>query len=250
MEKKYNTGFVLSGGGARGFAHLGVAKALYERGIMPDIISGVSAGSIAGIFLADGWSPEDIFRYFKDTSIFKISHIGLPHDGLLSLDKMKRELDKTLKSKDISELKIPFIVTVSNLNSGRVEYFSKGPASDIVMASSAIPVLFSPVKINNNLYADGGLFDNLPVKPLSGKCKKIIGVNVNPIHPKSELKGLVQVASRAFNLGVENTIRNSRRKCNIFIEPSDLDRYDVLDFKSADEMYQIGYEYTMELALS
>ena len=98
MEKKYKIGFVLSGGGARGFAHLGVAKALYEKGIYPDIISGVSSGSIAGVFLADGWDPDDIFDFFKDTRIFKISKLGIPQDGLLSLDKMKKELDNTLKS--------------------------------------------------------------------------------------------------------------------------------------------------------
>jgi NTE family protein len=247
VEKKYKTGFVLSGGGARGFAHLGVARALYEHGIYPDIISGVSSGSIAGVFLADGWSPEDIFRYFKDTRIFKISRLGLPQDGLLSLDKMKNELDNVLKSKDISELKKPFIVAASNLNTGRIEYFSEGPASELVMASSAIPVLFSPVKIGNDLYVDGGLFDNLPVSPLKGKCSRIIGVNVNPIHPRAELKGLIQVASRAFHLGVDNTIRDSRHDCDIFIEPAKLDRFDILDFKSADEMYEIGYEYAMEM---
>ncbi len=247
MEPEFNTGFVLSGGGARGFAHLGVAKALYEKGIYPDIISGVSSGAIAGIFLADGWDPDDIFNYFKDTRIFKISRLGISQDGLLSLDKMRRELDNALKSKDISALKKPFVVAVSNLNTGKVEYFTKGNSSELVMASAAIPVLFSPVRIGDSLYVDGGLFDNLPVQPLLQKCKKIIGVNVNPIHFKSKINGLVQVASRAFHLGVDNTTRKSRHQCNIFIEPDKLDQYDILDFREADDMFRIGYEYVSAL---
>ncbi len=249
MQKKYKIGLVLSGGGARGFAHLGVARALYEKGIYPDIISGVSSGSIAGVFLADGWDPQDIFNYFKNTRIFKFSRLGLPQDGLLSLDKMKKELDNALKSRDITELKKPFIVAVSNLNSGKIEYFSEGPASTLVMASSAIPVLFSPIRIGSDLYVDGGLFDNLPVYPLLGKCHKIIGVNVNPIHRKSDISGLIQVASRAFHLGVDNTIRESREHCDVIIEPGKLDEYDLLDFRDADKLFQIGYEYTRDLKI-
>ena len=249
MEKKYKTGFVLSGGGARGFAHLGVAKALYEKGIYPDIISGVSSGSIAGVFLADGWAPDDIFNFFKDTRIFKISRLGIPQDGLLSLDKMKKELDNALKSRDIRDLKKPFIVAAANLNTGKIEYFDEGPASNLIMASSAIPVLFSPIHIGDHLYVDGGLFDNLPVQPLLGKCEKIIGVNVNPIHYKKQLNGLIQVASRAFHLGVDNTTRESRGKCDIFIEPYKLDQYDILDFKAADQLFRIGYEYVRDIEI-
>ena len=118
------------------------------------------------------------------------------------------------------------------------------------MASSAIPVLFSPIRIGDYMYVDGGLFDNLPVQPLLGKCKKIIGVNVNPIHPRKEFKGLIQVASRAFHLGVDNTTLGSRGKCDVFIEPGKLDQYDILDFKEADELFRIGYEYTRDMEIS
>ena len=82
MSKKYNTGLVLSGGGTRGFAHLGMIAALYEKGIKPDVISGVSAGAIVGAFIAAGKSPEDVLDIFTKGWFFQYTKVHFPVDGL------------------------------------------------------------------------------------------------------------------------------------------------------------------------
>jgi NTE family protein len=142
MAKKYKIGLVLSGGGARGFAHLGVVKALNEKSIYPDIISGVSAGSIAGIFLADGQNPDDIFKLLKKKRIFDFSSIRLPKTGLLSLEGLTTELETKISVKDLKDLKIPMIVAVSNITEAKIEYMDHGKISQIITASSSIPVVF------------------------------------------------------------------------------------------------------------
>jgi NTE family protein len=243
MEKKYKIGLVLSGGGARGFAHLGIVKALNEKGIYPDIISGVSAGAIAGVFLADGQEPEAIFKFLKKKRIFDFSSIQLPKTGLLSLEGLAEELESKISVKDLKDLKIPLIVTASNITEGKVEYFTEGEISKIVIASSSIPVVFAPVKMGNSVYVDGGLFDNLPVKPLLGKCEKIIAVHINPIHSESNFNNLFKIATRTFHLSVHSTIKNSIEKCDLFIEPDRLYEYEMFEAKKADELYKVGYDY-------
>ena len=156
MTKKYKTGLVLSGGGTRGFAHLGLIAALYKIGIQPDVISGASAGAIVGAFIAAGKKPEDILEIFKKGWFFQYTHIQLPVDGLLKLDGLKEIIEKEIEVKNIEDLKLPLHICVSNLNEGRAEYKNKGPLGTTVLASSSIPVLFSPVKLGAFQYVDGG----------------------------------------------------------------------------------------------
>ena len=247
MAKKYKIGLVLSGGGARGFAHLGVVKALNERGIYPDIISGVSAGAIAGVFLADGQDPENILGQLTEKGILDYSSIRLPKTGLLSLEGLKKELETKISVKNLKDLKTPLIVTASNISEAKVEYFDKGPINKLVIASSSIPVIFSPVTIGKSVYVDGGLYDNLPVKPLLGKCKKIIGVHINPIHPESNFTNLFKIASRAFHLSVHATLKESIKNCDLFIEPDKLYEYEMFEAKKAEELFKVGYEYVSSM---
>ena len=88
----YAVGLVLGGGGARGFAHLGVAKALHEKGIKPDIISGVSAGAIAGVFLASGMNPDEIFQIMKEQDFMKISQFKMSKKGFIRLEGLKQHI--------------------------------------------------------------------------------------------------------------------------------------------------------------
>ena len=192
----YSLGLVLSGGGARGFAHLGVAKAMYEKGIKPDIISGVSAGSIAGAFLASGMDPDDIFELLKEQDFMKISHFKMSKQGFIRLDGLKQQIKLHIPFKNLEDLPTPLIVAVCNLNKARIEYISRGPLADIVEASSSIPVLFSPVKMGTDLYVDGGVLDNLPIKPVRKICDKIIAVNISPIHDTEKLENMLQIAAR------------------------------------------------------
>ena len=186
--KKYKTGLVLSGGGTRGFAHLGVIAALLEKGIKPDVISGTSAGAIAGAFIASGKTPKEIRDLLKKGSFFKYTKLQIPKDGLMKLDGLKELFQKEIKAKKLEDLDIPLYVTVSNLNTGDVEYHNTGTLDEMVLASASIPILFSPVNIDGNRYVDGGLLDNIPIEPIKSDCEQIIVSNISPIKPKQNLK--------------------------------------------------------------
>ena len=119
--ENYSIGLVLGGGGARGFAHLGVAKALKEKNITPDIISGVSAGAIAGVFLAAGMDPDDIFNIMKEQDFMKISKFKVTKKGFIRLEGLKEQIKLHVPYKNLEDLPTPLIVAVCNLNKGRVE---------------------------------------------------------------------------------------------------------------------------------
>ncbi|MEM7297069.1 MAG: patatin-like phospholipase family protein, partial [Bacteroidota bacterium] len=106
-KKKHKVGIALGGGGARGFAHLGVIKALNEKGIYPEIISGVSAGSIAGAFIASGRSPDEAFEIIKEYNFTGLSELKIPKTGFLSLDKLTSLLKKHIEIDQIENLPTP-----------------------------------------------------------------------------------------------------------------------------------------------
>ena len=244
---RYNLGLVLGGGGARGFAHMGVAKALYEKGIRPDIISGVSAGAIAGAFLASGLDPEEVMKLLKDQDIMKISRIHLPKDGLLKLDGLKKHLEEHIPYKRLEDLPTPLVIAVCNLNTARVEYLNKGDLSDVILASSSIPILFSPVRMNGSVYVDGGMLDNLPVKPIRKLCSKVYAVNITPIHETDKLDNLIHIAVRSFHMSVDKWTQHWGKKADLLIEPPGVDQYDILRSRHAEELFEIAYNYTKNL---
>lgn len=243
----YSLGLVLGGGGARGFAHLGVAKALFEKGIKPDIISGVSAGAIAGVFLASGMDPDDIFNLLREQDFMKITTFKLSKQGFIRLDGLKNQIRIHIPFKNLEDLPIPLFVAVCNLNKARTEYIRKGPLAETILASSSIPILFSPVKMGDQTYVDGGVLDNLPIKPVRNICKKIIAVNISPIHDTDKLDNLFQIATRVFHVSVDKSTIKSGKLADLCIEPPGVDHYDILRLKYAEELFHIAYEHTKGL---
>lgn len=246
-KKKYKVGIALGGGGARGFAHLGVIKALKEKGIAPDIISGVSAGAIAGAFISSGHSPDEAFEVLKKFNFTGISEFKLPKTGFLSLNKLTSLLKQHITTTNIESLQTPFIIGVTNMLDGKPEYIKVGPLHDFVQASASIPVLYSPVRIQNKLYADGGICDNVPITPLKDTCRKVIGVSISPIHQMNELSNLIHVTTRMFQLAVNRSSEELSKSCDLLIELHELRKYDLMDTKHAKEIFDIGYEYTRSL---
>ncbi|MDX5320189.1 MAG: patatin-like phospholipase family protein, partial [Bacteroidota bacterium] len=177
------TGIALGGGGARGFAHLGVLQALKEKGIQGDMFCGTSAGSVVGAFMAAGEEPLKVFDIMKKHSFFDFAKMTLPSMGLFNLDNLAAHLEKHLRFKKIEELPKPLIVTVADMCAGKVKYLETGPLAKAVQASSSIPVLFSPVAMDGTLYSDGGVFDNLPYRPLEASCDFIYAIHISPIRP-------------------------------------------------------------------
>lgn len=239
--KKYKIGLVLSGGGTRGFAHLGVITALFEKGIKPDVISGTSVGAIVGAFIAGGILPEDILKIFNKGRFFKYTNLQFPDDGLLKLNGLKEVIQKSIPYNTLEELPLPFYVSVANLNTGKAEYLNHGPLGVTLLASSSIPVLFSPVRLNGNLYVDGGLMDNIPVEPIKNDCEHIISVNITPLNPRKEIKNLIQIASRTFYMGVNANMTEVHKYSSLYVEPEGIDKFDILSLSHADEMFQLGY---------
>ncbi len=245
-EKLYKTGLVLSGGGARGFAHLGVIQALNEAGIFPDIISGTSAGALAGVLYADGYSPKEILKLFNTGSRLDFMRPALPREGLLQISGVTKVLKANLRASTFEELKTPLVVAATDLHNGKAVYFSKGNLLDPVIASASIPVLFQPVIINGISYVDGGVLDNLPVRPIENKCRLIIGSFVNPVGYMEKVSGLISIAERAFMLSMSKEIFEKAKKFDLFIAPPELRNYGILDPEKAIELFSLGYNATIE----
>lgn len=247
MSEKYNTGLVLSGGGTRGFAHLGVIAALLENEIKPDVISGVSAGAIVGAFIAAGKSPEEVRDIFKRGWFFQYTKVHLPVDGLLKLAGVKEIISKEIGVEQIEDLPIPFYICISNLNKGTVEYRNSGPLAETVLASASVPVLFAPVKLKRDVYVDGGLMDNIPVEPIKDNCERIIVSNISPINPTAKMKNLIQIAMRTVYMSVNQNLEEIKKQVDCYIEPRGIDKYDMFLRKHADELFDIGYNTTKDI---
>ncbi|MGF1586835.1 MAG: patatin-like phospholipase family protein [Bacteroidales bacterium] len=247
MKNSTRIGLTLSGGAARGLAHLGVAKALFENGIHPDIISGTSSGAIVGAFLADGHDPEELRDIFIEKRIFEFVNLAMRKQGLMKAAGLRELIENHLKAKTFEQLQVPLFVAATNLNSGLIEYFSQGELMDVIIASSSIPVIFSPVKLNNALYADGGILDNFPIEPIKDKCDKLIGVHVNFAGQVDKIEGMKMITERSFRLTLGRGVSEQGMECDLFIEPKKLADYGLLELKNGEEMFDIGYRTTIKL---
>jgi len=245
-DKKFKTGLVLSGGGARGFAHLGVLQALNEAGIYPDIISGTSAGALAGVLYCDGHSPKKILKIMTRNSKLDYMRPVLPRNGILEISGINKLLEANLNAKKFEDLKMPLIVCATDLNNGRPVYFSKGDLISSVIASSSIPVMFKPVIINKIYYVDGGVLDNLPIKPVENKCHLLIGSFVNPVGYEPTTSGLITIAVRTFMLNQAKEADEKREKFDFLIAPSELTKFGILEVEKADAIFDMGYKKTKE----
>ena len=245
--KKYNTGLVLSGGGARGFAHLGVIQALNEVGIFPDVISGTSAGAIVGSLYADGYKPLEIMKLLSYTKKLDYIWPTVPRDSFLQISGIMKILKNSLHAKTFEELKIPLFAAATDLNNGKAVYFSSGELINPIIASASIPVLFKPVIINKIQFVDGGVLDNLPIRPIDHLCKYYIGSFVNPVGYEKNFSNLLHIAERTFMLNMSKEVTEKSRKFDLFISPSELRNYKILDPEKSEEVFEIGYETTKEI---
>ena len=246
LFKKYKTGIALSGGGARGIAHLGVLKAIKEEGIKPSIIAGTSAGALAGAFFADGFEPEEILEFFNTKKVYHLMRMVFPRTGFLKVHGIYEILNKNLRTKRIEDLPIPLVIAVTNFNTGHIEYLTEGDLIQSLLSSSAIPILFEAQKMNQQYYLDGGIMDNLPIKPIRDKCRKIIAVHVNPISKIDKLSSPIQIGERAFHLAIASNIATIKEKADHFIEPPELSKFGMLDIKKSREIFDTGYRYAKE----
>lgn len=238
MDK--SVGIALSGGGARGIAHIGVLQALEENGVSPDQVSGASAGAIVGALYSTGMAPREILKAFKSTPQYKIFRPTMGK-GLMDLSKLKRALSRQIPIDDFSALRKRLHVAVVNLNTGMCEYIGEGPLLDWVVASASVPIIFKPRKLQGSVYADGGLINNLPIEPLEGECDLLIGVNVTPLRYTARLNGLRPLINRTVDLVMWNGVERRLARCDLEIEP-EAHEFGFFETGKSDQLFEIGYQ--------
>jgi len=237
-------GIVLSGGGARGVAHIGVLKALDEMGVQFSIVSGTSAGSIVGALFSYGYKPEEIFEITQHLSIFKSVSPAWTWAGLLKMDGLENLLRKHIPENNFKALKLPLTVAATEIRKGTISYFTEGQLIPAIVASCSIPAIFNPVNHNGGLYVDGGILDNLPALPIRDKCDFLVGSNCNHIHSEFDPKNMKVMIERSLLMAISANTKASRQLCDVFIEPPHMDRYSSLAVGKAKEIFDYGYEFT------
>lgn len=249
MEYGKKIGISLSGGGARGIAHIGVLKALEEHDIRPEVIVGCSAGSIVGALYANGMNTDDMLEFVKDSNLWKLLSLRLPTGGLSKLDYLKTRLGQCISQDDFSGLQKPLYIAIANLNSGKLEIRNSGNLFSIIEASCSIPLVFEPIEIDGALFVDGGTLCNMPVSPLKKQCDFVIGVNVMPriAVTKTTVSSMRGVAMRCFEMAIWSNTRSEAKKCDLLIEPKLVNKYHIFQFNKYQELYDIGYEAASQL---
>ncbi|WP_369047642.1 patatin-like phospholipase family protein [Tenacibaculum sp. UWU-22] len=243
--KKKKIGLTLSGGGARGFAHVGVLKALEEYNMLPEVISGTSMGAVIGALIAYGYTFSDIEKMALNKTSLKIFNVRGFKLGLSNHNYVRRTLESILPD-TFEKLKLPFYVSATNLTTAKHEVFSSGNLIEAILASVSIPLVFKPVNINGNYYADGGLVKNLPASSIRDKCNFLIGSHVNHIPEDFTLTKTAQLLDRAIRISIYNTVASEITLCDMLIDPVECGSYDVLNFKIFDKIVATGYVATMK----
>ncbi|OPC40386.1 patatin-like phospholipase family protein [Elizabethkingia miricola] len=270
-------GLSLSGGGAKGFAHIGVLKVLDSMGVKVDYIGGTSMGAIIGGLYATGYTGKDIENIILNTDFYNVLSSSSPRQQTSFFSKnvdkyllkipiqkgkivlpssissgqknlaMFKELFQNYSSvQDFSKLPIPFFCIATNIETGGVKQLESGDLSQAIMASSAFPGLLDPVKIGDSLYVDGGITINYPSGPLKKKGMDIvIGVNLDQgFEKRDQLNNIVSILNQIITFGISKETRKQLPYTDINIQPV-LTGVNVTSFEEKDKTIKAGYEETL-----
>ena len=176
-------GLALGGGAARGFAHIGVIKALEAQGIVPDIVVGTSAGAVVGALYSAGLSGFELQKVAMDMDERQIGDWSLPDRGVFKGEALQNFVNRAVANRPLEKLPRSFGVVSTDLKSGELTLFRSGNTGMAVRASSAVPGVFQPVSINGREYVDGGLVSPVPVRAarsLGANFVIAVDISVNP----------------------------------------------------------------------
>jgi NTE family protein len=221
--KQKKLALVLGGGGAKGFAHVGVLEELDLAGIVPDVIIGCSAGAIVGSLYAANPNISEFKELLltgKKSDVISVSTTGWPY-GLFDKSKLEQYLKNNIKTATFSGLKIPFVATATNLQFGTLTGFSEGDLVPTIVASAAYPGAYTPVEINGQYFVDCGVTDPVPVR-LAKQLgfETVIAVNIAEQLPDSAPNHVLGVLKRSMEIAYINQSKYA-------VEGSDV----VIDFK-------------------
>jgi NTE family protein len=268
-------GLVLSGGGAKGFAHIGALKVLEQAGIKIDYIGGTSMGAVVGGLYATGYNAEQIDSIFQKTNFdelindfiprssknfyekrnnemyafvlpFNNFKLGVPEalsKGLYNFNLLSRLTRNVRNIKDFNQLPIPFLCMGTNIETGDEVVLNKGNLAQAMIASSAFPSLFAPVEIDGKLLVDGGVANNYPVDAVRQMgADIIIGVDVQAgLMDRKDLKDATKILVQINNLNTIKKIEQNILKTDIYIKPNIKD-FTIISFEKGKEIIQKGEE--------
>ncbi len=243
-EKPCALGIVLSGGGVRGVAHIGVLRALLKHGVQPDCVAGVSAGAIVGALYAAGNSPAEMLRFFQTVNPLSFANFTFSKPGFMDTNKLIPLLGEFLPKNSFESLPRKLQVVATDVLSGQPVIFDSGELIRPVLASAAVPMVYSPTEINGHWYCDGGVADNFPADLLTDKCARIIGVHVSPLRDVKieDLSNSLSVLERAMDIGMFLQARAKFPLCDLLIQPDGVDGFGMFDKKHVKEVEEVGYQ--------
>ncbi len=242
--KSNKIGLVLSGGGVRGMAHIGVIKAMREFDLEAAVVAGSSVGALVGALYANETPIMDMLRFFKETPLFKYNFLSIGKAGFLDTDRYEDIFKAYFPHNTFEDLKKQLYVVATNLEKGEELFINTGELIKPLLASAALPPVFSPVDYKGSLYADGGIMNNFPLEPIKDKVDYIIGSNVSIVSElnKKNLTNSIQLTGRVTGLMIYAINRDKIKSCDLVIEPKSLEHIGILDRKGIEKAYAIGYE--------
>ncbi|MGJ8591201.1 MAG: patatin-like phospholipase family protein [Aquaticitalea sp.] len=273
QKKEPKVGLVLSGGGAKGFAHIGVLKVLDSLNIKVDYVAGTSMGAIIGSLYASGYTGNQLDSIFKSLNFDDVINDNIPRAAktfyerdnsekygvTLPFEKFKIKLPSALSRgqnvfnllskmmlpvSDITEfdkLEIPFFCMATNVETGESIILDKGNLAQAVAASGALPSLFQPVVIDDNILIDGGVTNNYPIDELRAKgMDVIIGVDVQDgLSDRKELSSAPAILLQINNYRTINDMKLKAQKTDIYLKP-DITNYSVISFSEGENIINAG----------
>jgi NTE family protein len=240
---------VLGGGAARGFAHVGVIRALEQEKIPVDMIVGTSVGSLIGAIYADTRSSFDLeviaFKLEKD-DLFDFS-IFSSTTGPVKGDRLEKFVQTRIRKKNIEELSIPFSAVATNLVTGEMVVLDKGPVGQAVRASSSIPGVFTPVIYQGMTLVDGGVVDNVPVDVARSKGADIvIAVNIGKNVVNKDVSNILDITLQAVNIMSYEISKFKAQGADVLIEP-DVGGVAMMDFTLKEYCIRAGIEAAQKM---
>ncbi|MBR7798906.1 patatin-like phospholipase family protein [Undibacterium sp. FT137W] len=217
-------GLALGGGAARGFAHIGVIKVLEAQGIVPDLVVGTSAGSVVGAMYAAGNSGFVLQKMALDMDEATISDWSLPFfsksSGVLKGEALQNYVNKMVGQTSIEKLKKPFGAVATDLNTGMPVLFQRGNTGLAVRASSSVPGVFQPVRINDRFYVDGGLVSPVPVRfAREMGADIVIAVNISSAPEAQAATSSLEVLMQTFTIMGQSLNQFELKNADVVIKP-------------------------------
>jgi len=240
-------GLALGGGAAKGFAHIGVIKALEENGIHPQIVTGTSAGSLVGSLYAYGYTPKQL-----ETIAYKLDEINLADftfnsNGLIKGQKLQDFVNNSIHSTPLQKLKTHFAAIATDLDTGQSVGFNYGNTGAAVRASCSVPNVFIPVRINNHRYVDGGLSAPVPVSYAKNMgANLIIAVDITTKPENAKASGFLSNFDQTINIMGVKLLNEQLKLANFIIKP-DISKLSSFAFDKKKQAIDLGYKATIPL---